>query len=106
MAKPKVFVNSINKSIKNNKESYHFRGNILNDIEMIDDSNVVKVDVNSKINNIFNSESFVYKCLLEITLNNGNKIYEDVIAVKDSNLITLSNKKIKISDIMDIKKAN
>lgn len=106
MAKPKVFVNSINKNIKNNKESYHFRGNDFNDIEMIDDSIDVKFDVKTKINNIFNSESFVYKCLVEITLNNGNKIYEDVIAVKDSNLITLSNKKIKISDIMDIKKAN
>ena len=102
MAKPKVFVNSINKNIKNNKEVYHFRGEEIKDIEMIDES----VDVNYKINEIFNSDSFVYKSLVEITLKDGSRFKEDVIAMKDSQLITLSNKKININDIINIKKAN
>ena len=101
MAKPKVFVNSINKNIKNNKEVYHFRGEEIKDIEMIDES----VDVNYKINEIFNSDSFVYKSLVEITLKDGSRFKEDVIAMKDSQLITLSNKKININDIINIKKA-
>ena len=101
MAKPKVFVNSINKSIKNNKEVYHFRGDDIRDIEMIDES----VDVNYKINEIFNSDSFVYKSLVEITLKDGSRFKDDVIAMKDSYLITLNNRRININDIINIKKA-
>lgn len=104
MTKPKVFVNSINKSIKNNKESYHFKGERSNEVEIIDDSK--DIDINSKINDIFDSESFVYKSSVDITLKDGTKIREDVIAVRDSYLITLSNKRINLSDILDIKKAN
>lgn len=104
MTKPKVFVNSINKNIKNNKESYHFRGNALDEIEIIDES--MDIDINSKINDIFDSDTFVYKSSVEITLKDGSKTKEDIIAVRDSTLITLSNKKIKLSDIKDIKKAS
>jgi len=101
MKKPKVFVNSINKNIKNNKESYHFRGEI-EEVEIIDES----VDVTGKISDIFNSDSFVYKSSVIILLKDGTKLKEEVIAVRASELITLSDKKIKISDIKDIKKAN
>ena len=97
--KSKVFVNSINKSIKNNKEIYHYKND---DIEIID---VSDVNVRSKINDIFSSNSFVYKSRVEIKLKDGNSIIEDVIAIKDDNIITLSNKKIPINDILDIKKA-
>lgn len=107
MAKPKVFVNSINKSIKNNKESYYYKKDVPDEIFIDDISNDIRDgDVNSKINSLFDSESFVYKSLVYITLKNGTKTLEDIIAVKDSYLITLSDKKINISDIKDIKKAN
>lgn len=107
MAKPKVFVNSINKSIKNNKESYYYKKDVPDEIFIDDISNDIRnVDVNSKINALFDSESFVYKSSVYITLKDGTKTLEDVIAVKDSYLITLSDKKINISDIKDIKKAN
>ena len=107
MAKPKVFVNSINKSIKNNKESYYYKKEAPDEIFIDDISNDIRnVDVNSIINDIFDSESFVYKSSVYITLKDGTKSLEDIIAVKDSYLITLSDKKINISDIKDIKKAN
>ena len=107
MAKPKVFVNSINKSIKNNKESYYYKKEVPDEIFIDDISNDIRDgDVNSKINSLFDSESFVYKSSVYITLKNGTKTLEDIIAVKDSYLITLSDKKINISDIKDIKKAN
>lgn len=107
MAKPKVFVNSINKSIKNNKESYYYKKDVPDEIFIDDISNDIREgDVNSKINALFDSESFVYKSSVYITLKDGTKALEDVIAVKDSYLITLSDKKINISDIKDIKKAN
>lgn len=107
MAKPKVFVNSINKSIKNNKESYYYKKEVPDEIFIDDISNDIRDgDVNSKINSLFDSESFVYKSSVYITLKDGTKTLEDIIAVKDSYLITLSDKKINISDIKDIKKAN
>ena len=107
MAKPKVFVNSINKSIKNNKESYYYKKEVPDEIFIDDISNDIRDgDVNSKINALFDYESFVYKSSVYITLKDGTKTLEDVIAVKDSYLITLSDKKINISDIKDIKKAN
>lgn len=96
--KPKVFINSINKNIKNNKDVYYYKKD---DIDMIDDSK----DVKSKIKDIFNSTSFVYKCRVDIILKDRSHITEDVIAIKDDNLITLSDNKIPISNILDIKKA-
>lgn len=107
MAKPKVFVNSINKSIKNNKEIFYYKKDVPDEIFIDDISNDIRDgDVNSKINSLFDSESFVYKSSVYITLKDGTKTLEDIIAVKDSYLITLSDKKINISDIKDIKKAN
>lgn len=96
--KPKVFVNYINKNIKNNKDVYYYKKE---DIDIIDDS----VDVRSKIKDIFDSTSFVYKCRVDITLKDKTHITEDVIAIKDDNLITLSDNKIPISNILNIKKA-
>ena len=96
--KPKVFINSINKNIKNNKDVYYYKKD---DIDMIDDSK----DVKSKIKDIFNSTSFVYKCRVDIILKDRSHITEDVIAIKNDNLITLSDNKIPISNILDIKKA-
>ena len=108
----KVFVNKIDKNIKNNKELYHYIGNENNEDlyhfknEDIDDIiDVSNVNVRSKLNNIFSSESFVYKSKIEIILKDGTKLLEDVIAIKDNNLITLNNTKINIDDILDIKKA-
>ena len=100
--KPKVYVNSINKNIKNNKEVYHFDG-INDEVDIID---VSEGSVLGKINEIFNSDSFVFKCRVNILLKDRSELIEDVIALKDGNLITLSDKKIKVDDIVDIKKAN
>lgn len=103
MVKPKVFVNSINKNIKNNKDVYHYKGS--EDVLMIDESVGSLEDVRSKIDDIFDSDSFVYKSNVVITLKDGSKIKEEIIAFKDSYLLTLSNKRININDIIDIKKA-
>lgn len=97
--KPKVFINSINKKIKNNMSVFHF---VKDDIMMIDES----VDVRSKIKKIFDSSSFVYKSRVEIILKDGTKVIKDIIAIKDNNLITLDDIKINIDDIIDIKKAS
>lgn len=109
--KPKVFINYNNKNIRNNKESYHFVKNDKNDeyyhfnpdTDMIDVSETF--NVRSKINDLFESSSFVYKSKVDIILKDNSKVTKDIIAVKDNNLITLDNEKISINDILDIKKA-
>lgn len=97
MDKPKVFANQFDKIIKNNKDAYYYRG-------MSDEINS-GMDVRCVLDNIFSSDSFVYKSVVEITLKNGNKLNEEIIAMKDNYIITLSNKKILVDDIINIKKA-
>lgn len=99
MRKPSVYVNKINKNIKNNKDTYHFK----NDVERCISPNP---NINKIINEMFNSSNFVYKSRVYIILKNGTRLTEDVIALKDNALLTLSDKKININDIADIKKAN
>ena len=103
MTKPKVFANTINKTIKNNKDVYYYKG-INEEIEMIDESR--NVNIKKVLDDIFDSDSFVYKSVVEITLKDKTKFTEEIIAMKDSYLITLSNKRININDIINIKKAN
>lgn len=97
---PKVFINKIDKSIKNNKESYYYKGN---EPIIIDDAGI---NVKETINEIFNSDSFVYKTKVTIKFKNGkSKVYE-IVAMKNNELISIDGDKIKVDDIVNIKKAN
>ena len=97
---PKVFINKIDKSIKNNKESYYYKGN---EPIIIDDADI---NVKETINEIFNSDSFVYETKVTIKFKNGkSKVYE-IVAMKNNELISIDGDKIKVDDIVNIKKAN
>ncbi len=101
MPKPKIFINKINKELKNNKNSYYFKAEEVKEI-----NNEDRIDVREEINALFNSDNFVYKAIVEITLKNNNKKIIEIIALKDNNLITIDGEKIDINDIINIKKAN
>ena len=97
---PKVFINKIDKSIKNNKESYYYKGDEPIIIDYAD------INVKETINEIFNSDSFVYKVKVDIKFKNGkSKVYE-IVAMKNNELISIDGDKIKVDDIVNIKKAN
>ena len=97
---PKVFINKKDKSIKNNKERYYYKGN---EPIIIDDADI---NVKETINEIFNSDSFVYKTKVTIKFKNGkSKVYE-IVAMKNNELISIDGDKIKVDDIVNIKKAN
>ena len=97
---PKVFINKIDKSIINNKESYYYKGD---EPIIIDDADI---NVKETINEIFNSDSFVYKVKVDIKFKNGkSKVYE-IVAMKNNELISIDGDKIKVDDIVNIKKAN
>ena len=60
-------------------------------------------DINKKINEIFGSLNHVYKSRVRITMDDG--IHEEEIVGKTNiNLLTIDNKLIKITDILDIEK--
>ena len=63
----------------------------------------IATKINKKINEIFGSLNHVYKSRVRITMNDG--IHEEEIVGKTNiNLLTIDNKLIKITDILDIEK--
>ena len=93
---PKVFANPINKDLNNNVELFRSDKKV-----EIKSSNLK--DINKKINQIFGSNSHIYKSKVKITLKDG-EIVTDIVGSTNTNLLTLDGKLIKISDIIDIEK--
>ena len=95
MNKPKVFRNTINKNIKNNKKVFYSKNK--NEEEIIDNRNVIQ-----KLNDIFSSPNYIYKANVKI------KTKDDIITTRiigrnKDYIITMDNKLISIKDIIDIK---
>ena len=95
MNKPKVFKNTINKNISNNKKVFYSK---FKQKEKIDDSrNVIQ-----KINDIFASPNYVYKANVKIKTND-DIITTRIIGRNKDYIITMDNKLIPIKNIIDIK---
>lgn len=94
---PRVFRNSINKDISNNKD-YSMSKN--KEREIKEEKN--NINIYQKIKDIFSSYKYVYKADVVITTNEG-VLKKTLIGKKDNNLITIDNELIDISTIKDIK---
>ena len=91
---PNVFASPITKKLNNYQDLYR------SDREI---KTYNQKDINKKINEIFGSLNHVYKSRVRITMNDG--IHEEEIVGKTNiNLLTIDNKLIKITDILDIEK--
>lgn len=91
---PNVYANPIDKKIDNYQDSYRSSANT---------QTMNPKDINKKINEIFASLNHIYKSKVRITLKDG--IHEEQIVGKTNiNLLTIDNKLIKITDIIDIEK--
>lgn len=91
---PNVFASPINKKLNNYQDLYR------------SDSTTKSYnpkDINKKINEIFGSLNHVYKSWVRITMNDGI-IEEQIVGKTNINLLTIDNKLIKITDILDIEK--
>ena len=98
--KPKMYQNKANKEFHNNKTIYTTynsvdKGN--NKYEQIIDSNIIR----KKIENIINSNSFIYSKLVNIVIGN-DIIKRKIIGIYNSNLITIDNEYIPLDNIKDI----
>ena len=103
MSLPKVFRNNNTGVVKNNIEQYYSKeDNLKINLELSND-NMKPIIIKKKINDIFNSRTFIYKVNVIITTVDGDKECT-LIARNNDSLLTLNNEKILISDILDIKK--
>lgn len=99
---PNIFVNKNTGIVKNNEEFYYGIDNINNETKIID-NNMKDILIRKKIDDIFNSSSFIYKARVIITTKDNDKEYT-LIGRDKNKLLTIDNETILISDVLDIKK--
>lgn len=99
---PNIFINN-NKKIYNNKEIYYSLYNDDVPLENIEKNDYLRrIKLNKKINDIFSSNSFIYKKKIKIIYIDGHEEEKTIIARNNSSLITMENEKINYSLIYDI----
>lgn len=96
---PSVYAGNINKNFNNNDRYYY--SNTKNTLENKVSKPSKDVNIYKKINDIFNSSSYVYKADVDIAYRNG-RTTKRVIGRDTNNLITIDNELIPISEIIDI----
>lgn len=94
---PKVFENHV-ESDGNNERVYYSEKSDINVDNSLDETK----NINQKIKDIFNSSSYVYKADVQIKLKSG-WCSKRLVGRNSSNLITMENELIPISDVLDIK---
>ena len=95
---PKVFANKVD-SNGNNEKVYHSTESDLNSFSK---SPIVK-NINQKVNDIFNSSSYIYKADVLITFKDGS-VTKRIVGRNSTHLIKMDNELISISYIVDIEK--
>lgn len=101
---PNVFVNRNTGFVSNNKEKYYSKENVVSNNDSLSNNSIKKIMIRKKINDLFNSDSFVYKVKAVISTVEGDKECT-LIAKSNDSLLTINNESILIDDIVDIKKA-
>lgn len=107
---PSIYANKIDKELNNNERVYYSESKRNIDNERNDSLSNNKdttrgLNINQKINNIFNSNKYVYKADVVITTKDG-KIVKKIIGQNSTHLITIENELIPISNIIDINFTN
>ena len=106
---PGVFANKLDKKINNNDRVYYSSNE--KEIENHSQNNVMdsvtekQLNINQKINNIFNSNRYVYKADVVIKTKDG-ELLKKIIGQNATHLITMDNELIPVSDIIDINFSN
>lgn len=99
---PSVFANKIEKNIDNNEKVFYSKLNDRNDtLETPKNNNSSVLNINQKINNLFNSTQYVYKINVRV-YQGDNYIDCKLIGKNATHLITIENKLIPISSITDV----
>ena len=111
---PKVFTNKTNKIFNNNESIFYSKEEKLDGGNKnsqaiqkngMNKSTEITKNIYQKINDIFNSERYVYKADVEIKSSKGI-IKTKIIGQNKTHLITIDNELIPITDIQDINFVN
>ncbi len=101
---PNVFANKNTGVVNNNKEIFYSgESSSKKSLEGEINNSIKTIIIRKKINDLFNSENFVYKVNVVITTLDGDKECT-LIAKSNDSLLTMDNESINISDIIDIRK--
>ena len=92
---PSVFANT---DVRNNNNEKVYYSSL--DVKA-DRPSLIGKNVRDKINSIFNSNNYIYKADVEITLDD-KVITKRIIGISGDYLLTINNEKINIKDIVDI----
>lgn len=95
--KPKMYRCEVKKEFNNNRNVY----------ASYSDNNNFKVydvnDIRKKINNLINSNNFIYRTKVNIVIDN-QIITKKIVGIYNNNLVTIDNEHIPINMISDIYK--
>lgn len=101
---PKMYQNSFDKKINNNKCVFSSLVDKTEDRSNNSNNNFIKNDrftIEQKIFNIFNSKNYIYKA--DVTIVTDNQVLNKrIVGKNNNNLITIDNEYIPISIIKDI----
>ena len=103
--KPKIFVNKIEKDLKNNEKFYYSNNVEEKEPKKETSVNLKGKNVSQKISEIFSSTRYVYKADVDIKLKDKD-IKTKIIGHNRTHLITIDNELIPITDIIDINYSN
>lgn len=102
---PKVFANEIDHNITNNRNFFKSNDSVINDnIQEKEDRKInqnIGLNINTKIKKLFASSIHKYTIDAKITTKEGTFV-KKVVGANNTNLITLDNELIPISNIIDI----
>lgn len=88
---PKIYQNEITKKIKNNKE-----------ICYLNNEKMSKNNIEETLNEIFNGLGYSYNIPVQITTKDNNIYNTGIVSKTNTNLITLDNDVIPITNIINI----
>ena len=106
---PGVFANPQEKKFTNNERVYYSKES--NHVPLIKKDEIGQYrsaeileskNIYQKLNDIFNSEKYVYKAAVDITTRTGN-LKTKIIGQNRTHIITMDNQLIPITDLVDIK---
>lgn len=100
---PKVFANKIEGKAGNNEDVYCSFDN-KEDRTAEAPSKLKGKNVNQKLNEIFNSFSYIYKADVKLTLKD-EVVTKRIVGRNATHLITIDNELIPLTDIVDIEKS-
>lgn len=102
---PKIYQNTIDKPIHNNKKTYYIKNNTSKNESILEQDSMSIEQIGSIIDEIFNGVGYPFN--IPVVIKTNNKIYETNLVTRTNGyLLTLDYDKIRLEDIVSIQIKN